>query len=294
MGAQEIVDAHVHLWNPQQFRLAWLDQEPALNKPFGLAEYSRQGASNAIAALVYVEVDVAPQYALLEAQWAAAQAAQDARLQCIVAAAPVEFGDRVRSYLAALQSIGPVIKGVRRNLQGEIDPGFGLQSDFVRGVRLLADYGFSFDICIRHYQLPMVVALVRQCPDTRFMLDHMGKPAIKDHLLDPWREQLAQLAALPNVWCKVSGMVTEADLQHWTSEDIAPYLAHALEVFGEDRVVFGGDWPVLLLASSYDRWVSTLDSLTQHLSPEAKRKLWADNARHFYRLRRAEVSKQES
>jgi L-fuconolactonase len=284
MGAREIVDAHVHLWNPQQFRMAWLDQEPALNKPFGLAEYPCQGAGRAIAALVYVEVDVAPQYALLEAQWAAAQAAQDARLQGIVAAAPVEHGDRVRSYLAALQSIGPVIKGVRRNLQGETDPGFGLRADFVHGVQLLADYGFSFDLCIRHHQLPMVVELVRECPDTRFMLDHMGKPALKDHLLDPWREQLAQLAALPNVWCKVSGMVTEADLQHWTAEDIAPYLAHALEVFGEERVVFGGDWPVLLLASSYDRWVETLDSLTQHLSPEAKRKLWADNARHFYRL----------
>lgn len=284
MREREIVDAHVHLWNPQQFRMAWLDHEPALNKPFGLAEYPRQGAGSAIAALVYVEVDVAPQYALLEAQWAAAQAAQDARLQGIVAAAPVEYGDRVRSYLAALRSIGPVIKGVRRNLQGETDPSFGLQPDFVRGVQLLADHSFSFDICIRHHQLPMVVELVRQCPDTRFMLDHIGKPAIKDHLLDPWREQLAQLAALPNVWCKVSGMVTEADLQHWTSEDIAPYLTHVLEVFGEERVVFGGDWPVLLLASSYDRWVESLDSLTQHLSPEAKRKLWADNARHFYRL----------
>jgi L-fuconolactonase len=284
MGEREIVDAHVHLWNPQQFRLLWLDQEPALNKPFGLPEYPHQGAGNVITAMVYVEVDVAPQYALLEAQWAATQAAQDARLQGIVAAAPVEHGDRVRSYLAALQSIGPLIKGVRRNLQTETDPGFALQPDFVRGVRLLADYGFSFDICIRHHQLPMVVELVRQCPDTRFILDHMGKPAIKDHLLDPWREHLVQLAALPNAWCKISGLVTEADLQQWAPADLAPYLAHTLEVFGEDRVVFGGDWPVVLLASTYDRWVETLDSLTQYLSSEAKRKLWADNARHFYHL----------
>jgi L-fuconolactonase len=284
MGEREIVDAHVHLWNPQQFRLPWLDQEPALNKPFGLPEYPRQGAGSAITAMVYVEVDVAPHYALLEAQSAAAQAAQDARLQGIVAAAPVEHGDRSRAYLAALQSIGPLIKGVRRNLQAETDPGFALRPDFVRGVQLLAGYGFSFDICIRHHQLPMVAELARQCPDTRFILDHMGKPAIKDHLLDPWREHLAQLAALPNVWCKISGLVTEADLQQWTPADLVPYVAHALEVFGEDRVIFGGDWPVLLLAATYDRWVETLDSLTQRLSPEAKRKLWADNARHFYRL----------
>ena len=284
MGERELIDAHVHLWNPQRFRMPWLDHEPALNKPFGLAEYPREGAGNTITGMVYVEVDAAPHYALLEAQWAAGQAASDARLQGIIAAAPVEHGDSLRSYLMALQSIGPLIKGVRRNLQGETARAFCLQPDFVRGVRLVAEYGFSFDICIRHYQLPMVVELVRQCPDTRFILDHLGKPAIKDHVLDPWREHLAQLAALPNVWCKVSGLVTEADPQRWIPDDLAPYLAYALEVFGEDRIVFGGDWPVLLLTSSYDRWIETLDALTRHLSPEAKRKLWAENARHFYRL----------
>lgn len=284
MKEREIVDAHVHLWNPRQFRMKWLDDEPALNRPFGLAEYPRQGAGSQITGMVYVEVDVAPHYALLEAQWAAGQSAHDARLQGIVAAAPVEHGDRMRAYLAALQSIDPLIKGVRRNLQGEMDPAFCLQPDFVRGVQLLAEFGFSFDICIRHHQLPMVIELVRQCPGTKFILDHMGKPGIKDHVLDPWREHLAQLAALPNAWCKVSGLVTEADPQHWTPDDFTPYIAHTLEVFGEGRVVFGGDWPVMLLASSYDRWINALDSLTRHLTPEAQHKLWAENARQFYRL----------
>jgi L-fuconolactonase len=284
MAIEEIVDAHVHLWNPQQFHMAWLDHAPTLNKPFGLADYPHQSAGRSIAALVYVEVDVAPHYALLEAQWAADQAAHDSRLQGIVAAAPVEYGERTRAYLDALQATGPLIKGVRRNLQDEADPAFCLQPDFVRGVQLLAEYGFSFDLCIRHWQLPQVIELVSRCPDTRFILDHLGKPAIKEHALDPWRDDLAQLAALPNVWCKISGLVTEADLEHWTPEDLAPYLAHALAVFGEDRVAFGGDWPVLLLAASHERWGETLAALTQRLSPEAKRKLWADNARQFYRL----------
>lgn len=284
MKERELVDAHVHLWNPQQFRMPWLDHEPTLNKPFGLAQYPRQGAGRMIAGMVYVEVDVAPHYALLEARWAASLAAHDARLQGIVAAAPVEHGERMRTYLMALKSIGPIIKGVRRNLQAETDRTFCLQPDFVRGVQLVAEYGFSFDICIQHHQVPMIVELVRQCPDTWFMLDHLGKPGIKDHVLDPWREHVAQLAALPNVWCKLSGLVTEADPHRWSPGDLAPYLAHALEVFGEDRVMFGGDWPVLLLASSYDQWIEALDALTWHLSSEAKRKLWAENAHHFYRL----------
>jgi len=284
MEEDGIVDAHVHLWNPRQFRMPWLDQTPALNKPFGLADYPHQSAGHTIDALVYVEVDVAPHYALLEARWAADQAAQDARLQGIVAAAPVEHGERTRAYLAALQAASPLIKGVRRNLQDEQEPAFCLQEDFVQGVRLLPTFGFSFDLCIRHWQLPMAIELARRCPDTPFILDHLGKPAIKEHLLDPWRDHLAQLASLPNTWCKISGLVTEADHQSWTPEELAPYVSHALEVFGENRVVFGGDWPVLLLAASHDRWIETLEALTQRLSPEAKRKLWKENARQFYRL----------
>jgi L-fuconolactonase len=284
MAEYEIVDAHVHLWDPQQFPMPWLDQTPALNKSFGLSDFPSQSTVRTIEALVYVEVDVVPAYALLEARWIAGQGAHDARLKGIVAAAPVEYGERVRSYLAELQAISPLIKGVRRSLQDEQDSTFCLQEDFVHGVRLLPTYGFSFDLCIRHWQLPTVIELVRRCPDTMFILDHLGKPAVKEHVFDPWREHLAQLAALPNVWCKISGLVTEADHFGWRPFELAQYVTHSLEVFGENRVVFGGDWPVLLLAASYDRWIDTLDGLTQHISPVAKRKLWKDNARLFYRL----------
>ncbi|MGN6672905.1 MAG: amidohydrolase family protein, partial [Thermomicrobiales bacterium] len=121
-------------------------------------------------------------------------------------------------------------------------------------------------------------------PNVRFILDHIGKPNIKGHELDPWCEQLRALAALPNVICKVSGLVTEADHEYWTPDDLAPYVAHVLDCFGEDRVAFGGDWPVARQATTYPRWVETLDALTAGLSPAAKRKLWADNARRFYRL----------
>jgi L-fuconolactonase len=277
-----IIDAHVHLWDPSRFRIAWLDGASVLDKPYGLTEYQEHSREVEIEAVVYLEVDVVPSYAFLEAQYVAARA--NPHLQGIVAHAPIEYGERARTYLAALRALGPRIKGVRRLLQGEADPNFCLQPDFLRGVQILPEYGFSFDICIKHHQLGAVIEMVRRSPGTSFILDHIGKPDIKGHVLDPWREQISELAALPNVVCKVSGLVTEADHQHWSVDDLVPYVSHVLEAFGEERVIFGGDWPVALLATTYTRWVETLDALTANLSPGAKRKLWVENARRFYRL----------
>ena len=279
-----IIDSHVHLWDPQHFRMPWLDGNPLLNKRYDLRVYGDHTAGIDIEAMVYLEVDVAAPYKLLEAQWVAERAKEDPRIQGIVASAPVEYGEQVRAFLTALVAISPRIKGVRRLIQSEPDLNFCIQPDFVRGVQLLAEFGLSFDICITHRQLPSAIELVRQCPNTSFILDHIGKPNIKDHVLDPWRDQIRELASYPNVICKVSGLVTEADHQNWTADDLAPYIGHVIEAFGEDRVAFGGDWPVAFQASTYRRWVETLDALTAHLSPSAKRKLWAENARRFYRL----------
>ncbi|MGN6697656.1 MAG: amidohydrolase family protein, partial [Thermomicrobiales bacterium] len=272
------------LWDPAHFRMPWLDGNERLNKPYGLAEYREQTAGVAIEAMVYLQVEVTPAYGLLEARWAAKRAVEDPRLGAIVAWAPVEDGEPVRSYLDALVAIDRRIVGVRRIVQSEPDPDFSIRPGFVRGVQILADYNLTFDICINHRHLPATIRLVEQCPDVRFILDHIGKPNIKGHELDPWREQLRELAALPNVICKVSGLVTEADHAHWTPDDLAPYVAHVLDCFGEDRVAFGGDWPVATQAATYPRWVETLDGLTADLSPAAKRKLWTENARRFYRL----------
>lgn len=284
MPALPIVDAHLHLWDPQHFRMSWVDGEPLLNQPYGLAEYRAHTAGLDIAAMVYVQVEVEPAYALLEAQWVVERMREDSRIKGMVAYAPIEDGKQADAFLTALLAIDPRIKGVRRLLQGEPDPEFCLRPGFVHALQMLPGYGFSFDICIKHHQLAGVIELVRRCPATSFILDHIGKPDIAAHSLDPWRTHITELAALPNVVCKISGLVTEADQQGWTPEDLAPYVAHVLAAFGEDRVMFGGDWPVALLASTYTRWVETLDALTEHLSLGAKRKLWAENARKFYRL----------
>jgi L-fuconolactonase len=279
-----IVDAHVHLWNPRHFRMPWLDGNELLNHPYELAEYRTHTAGVEIAAMVYLEVDVARPYALPEARWVVERAVEDPRLQGIVPWAPLEYGELARAFLAELRGISPLIKGIRRIVQSEPEIDFCLRPDFVAGTRLLPEYDLSCDICINRHQLPATTELVRRCPETRFVLDHCGKPNIREHELEPWRRDIEELAALPNVCCKVSGLVTEADWQQWTAEDLAPYVAHVLAVFGEDRVMFAGDWPVSTQASTYPRWVETLDKLTAHLSDTAKRKLWAENAGRFYRL----------
>jgi L-fuconolactonase len=279
-----IVDSHVHLWDPMRFRMPWIDDNAQLRRRFELAEFSEHAEGMPVEAMVYVQVDVTPAYGLLEAAWAAEQAERDPRVAGIVAWAPLEDGLVASSYLDALARIGKPLKGVRRLIQSETDPDFHVRADFLDGLRQLPKYQLSFDICIRQDQLARTIEMVRACPDTAFVLDHMGKPDVKARSIEPWRTQIAELAELSNVVCKVSGLVTEADHAQWTPADLEPYVSHVLAAFGEDRVLFGGDWPVVTLAASYDRWVSTLDDLTSNLQPGAKKKLWADNARRIYRL----------
>ena len=235
MPPQTIVDAHVHLWDPGHFRMSWLDGIDVLNRPYGLAEYAAATQGLHVEAMVYLQVEVEPPYALLEAQWVAQLAKQDDRLKAIVAWAPLEYGEQARAFLDALQ-MEPLVKGIRRIIQFEPNMDFCLQPGFVRGVELLPEYGMSFDICIDHRHLPNTVELVRQCPNTQFMLDHIAKPDIAEGTIDPWREHMKTLASYPNVMCKVSGLVTEANHDSWTDDDLAPFVAHVLEVFGPDRV----------------------------------------------------------
>ena len=281
-----IIDTHVHLWDSSYLHRPWLEEVPLLNRLYGLKQYLEQTAGLSIEAIVCVEADVLPEERLQEVRWLSDQARQNSLIQGIVAAAPIGIEDRtvLRSFLERLVTIDPRVKGVRRNIQGETMPEFCVQSNFVHDIQMLSEYDLSFDLCLTHRQLPDVIELVCLCPGTRFVLDHIGKPDIRQHLLDPWREHIQELATFPNVACKISGMVTEADHQHWTARDIASYMMHVLTAFGEDRVMFGGDWPVLLLASTYHRWIETVDALTSHKSASAMSKFWSENARRIYRL----------
>ena len=192
------------------------------------------------------------------------------------------YGERVAAYLEAVKIVDPRVTGVRQGLELEPDD-FAIRPGFVRGVQLVARYGLSFEIAAKQHQLASVIELVRRCPETVFMLDHIGKPRFGNSSWRAWSDAIAELAGFPNICCKVSGVITEADHNAWTLDDIAPSIERVFEVFGEDRVVFGGDWPFVFLAGSYHRWVDSLDAITSGLTTGAKRKFWAENARQFYR-----------
>jgi L-fuconolactonase len=279
-----IVDSHVHLWDPSRYRIPWLDSVPKLHSAYELPEYREATAGLQIEGFVYLEIDIAKEYALTEARDLTGLADSNPLVLGIVAFAPLEYGAQLRPYVEELVANGPKIKGIRRLTQGEPDPNFCLQDGFVRGAQMLPEFDLSCDLCCYYPQLGATVELVRQSPQVSFILDHIGKPNIRGGELEPWKGQIRDLASLPNAYAKISGVATEADNENWTVEDIKPYVMHVLESFGEDRVVFGSDWPVATLATPYRRWVDTLDQLTADWSESARRKLWNENAKTFYRL----------
>lgn len=276
------VDTHVHFWDPAELRYDWLTSVPAINRPFLPADLLDVAGNLELEKIVFVQAAAAPEEAIDEAVWVSALAAQEPRIGGIVADARIEWGEAVRPQLEEL-SIYPLVKGVRRLIQSE-PLGFAVGDHFVRGVQILAQYGFSFDLCVYHPQMSDVLSLVAQCPNVEFVLDHIGKPDIRNGLMEPWKRQISELASFPNVYCKLSGMVTEADPNAWTPADLRPYADHVLGSFGVDRLMFGSDWPVATLASSYRRWFETALSFIDELSTDEQSKILRENAIRFYRL----------
>lgn len=282
-----VVDAHVHLYDLDRIRIGWLAGAPAINRSHGLADFDAARGAVEVERLVFAEVAVDPGQHLDEARWAQGLAAADPRLgaprlAAIVAHAPLERGAAVAPDLAALAAL-PAVRGVRRLIQTEPDPSVVLEPGFLAGLRLLPAHGFSFDICIKHWQMTYAIELARRCPEVSFILDHIGKPDIRHGLREPWAAQLAELARLPNVTCKVSGVVTEAG-PDWTPATLRPYVEHALDVFGAERCMFGSDWTVSALTHRYGDWTAILDDILAGASEAERRAFWRDTATRVYRL----------
>ena len=279
-----IVDAHVHLYDPGVVTFPWMKAVPKLDRPYLPADFRALTDGVEIEALVFVEVDAAPGQNLKEAEWVDGLTAVEPRLRGMVASIPLEKGEGARAELDAYRRLGIAREPGRHPERHADEPGWAVHHDLLPGVRMLPDYGFTFDLCLYHRQLAEVTELCRRCPEVRFIIDHIAKPGVRDGLTEPWRREMREIARLPNVFCKISGVVTEADHARWTEAEVAPYIAHAIDCFGFDRVVYGGDWPVSELASTYRRWVDLVDSVVAGASETERRKLYRDNAIAFYRL----------
>lgn len=273
-----VVDAHVHLWDPDVLPYPWLDGTP-LQRRRDAEDFAAVSAG--VEGLVVVQADTAPDRAVEEVRWVASLFAGSARLVGVVAHAPVETGAAVRAQVDALLGAGQVV-GVRRLLQDEA-PGFTRSAGFDAGVRVLTEVGLPFDVCVRSHQLPEVVDLVARHPRQVFVLDHLGKPQVGDPAaFEPWREAMTRLAAHPGVSVKLSGLAGEL-VAGTPVTDVRPYLAAAVEVFGPARLLFGSDWPVMTLDTEYATWRGLVDDALSGLDVAERSAVLGDNARRLYR-----------
>ena len=275
-----VVDAHLHLWDPAELDYPWLTELPELNRPIGPESLTTDG--HELAAAVFVEAGRADEQAYEEVAWIGQVAARWPVIRAVVAHAALERGADAAGDVRRLAAV-PLVRGLRRNDQDE-KPGFAVDESYVAGVRLLAEHGLTADLCVRHHQLSEVTELVRRVPEVTFVLDHLGKPGIRDALTDPWRDDLSRLAALPNVVCKLSGLTTEADWSGWRTGDVLPYLRHALAEFGPERCMFGSDWPVATLATTYGRWVDVVGEALAGRPDTDHELVWRGTAARVYRL----------
>jgi len=277
-----VIDTHQHLWDPGVFRYSWMDGFPALGQKAMLEEYQQAAVDLNIVQTVYVDTDV--DECDREREIRAILALSDNPLSGIagvVAGAKLEKEDPFVHFGSLAGH--PKLKGVRRVLHTQPDD-LSRQLQFVENVRSLSSRQWSFDLCVLARQLLLARELVEKCPDVSFILDHCGCPDVKAGTLDPWRDDLRELSLLPNVACKVSGLVAYADPKSWSAEDLKPFFKHVVACFGWDRLMWGGDWPVCKLTASLKEWLEAAVVLTADATEEQRLGFFAGNARRIYRL----------
>jgi L-fuconolactonase len=273
------IDAHHHLWRYDPDEFGWINKQMGLLRrdflPGDLKPLlDRGGISGAIA--------VQARQSLEETRWLLQLVEDAAWMKGVVGWAPIAAADFPET-LAELRQ-NTTLKGLRHFIQDEPDDQFILSPAFNHGIRILRDTGLVYDILIHTRHLPHTVRFVDMHPDQSFVLDHCAKPLIATGQLEPWSTHMRELAKRPNVCCKLSGLVTEADWQHWTPAALEPYWRLVLDTFGPSRLLFGSDWPVSLLATSYQRWVDTVAEWVRPLSESERNAIWSGTASRIYSL----------
>ena len=285
-----IIDAHLHVWDQTRLKYSAFDGHPLYGHPWHVEDFQRDCGALQVEAMVFLEcyADFWPgggQY-IEEVEFVEDEAARDPRIKAIVAMAPLEWGRAALPILTQMRDHHPLVKGIRRIVEFDADPrALTLSDDFLTGVNLLNDFGYSFDINVHYTQMDIVHDFVPRvsCP---LILDHCGKPGIRQGALAQYRDDMRKLARHQNLWVKLSDLPVTADHDSWTEEDLRPYIAATLEAFGPDRVIYAGDYPICLAATTLPRWVQVLDNAFYDLglSETETRAIYRDNANRFYRL----------
>ncbi|MEO6300123.1 MAG: amidohydrolase family protein [Paracoccaceae bacterium] len=286
-----IIDTHLHIWDQSRLKYSGFAGNPLFNHPYHIEDYQRDCGSLDIEAMVFLECyadfwDGGGQY-IEEIEFVEDEAKRDPRIRGIVPMAPLERGKDVLPMLTQMRDNHPTVKGIRRIVEFDADPrALTLSADFVEGVNLLERFGWHFEINVNHTQMDIVQEFVPQVQGVPLILDHCGKPGIKEGALAQYRSDVRALAKHKNLWIKLSDLPVEADFTTWTEDDLRPYIAATLDAFGPDRTIFAGDYPVCLQATTMTQWVEVLDRAFSDLglSISETKKIYRDNANSFYRL----------
>ena len=274
------IDSHQHFWIYSHEEYGWIsDKMSVLKRDFLPEDLHRELSENDLDGSIAVQA----RQTLQETEWLIKLAEENDFIKGVVGWLDIQspqFKHQIEKYSRRNKLVG-----IRHVVQDEPDDRFMLRSEFVNGIRLLENYDLVYDILIFEKQLPATLELVSRFPYQRFVLDHIGKPKIAYNLLEPWASQIRELSQYPDVYCKVSGMVTEADWSNWKTNDIRPFLDVIFESFDADRIMFGSDWPVCILAASYSKVVGMVADYMDQLSDEDQDKIFGLNAERIYNLK---------
>jgi L-fuconolactonase len=267
------IDSHQHFWRYNAQDYGWIDDSMAvLRRDFLPADLGPELEHNNFQGSVAVQA----QQSLQETRWLLELADKSSSMVGVVGWVDLRATD-VRNQLKSVAT-HPKLVGVRHVVQSESDDRFLLRPDFLRGIAALEEFDLPYDILIYPKHLPVAAEFVERFPRLRFVLDHLAKPPIKSRSIEEWEHGIRRLAAFPNVFCKLSGMVTEADWRNWTADHLRPYLDVAFASFGPERLMFGSDWPVCLLAGPYSRVMKVVEEYVDHNCPRMKDAVLGGNA----------------
>lgn len=273
------IDSHQHFWeyDPQQY--PWIQSDWPIRKSFLPRDLKplldKAGFDGCVAVQARQSVE--------ETRWLLGLAAENRFIAGVVGWVDLR-SEHLAKHLDEFEG-NPRLSGVRHVVQDEPDDDFMLRADFQRGIAELKHHSLAYDILIFPRQFPAAIQLARKFPEQRFVLDHIAKPEIRHQTMEPWREQIRELAKTPNVYCKLSGMVTEANWHQWRLDQFRPYLDVVWEAFGEDRLMVGSDWPVCLLSADYSLTIGVVENFLEQFSKPTREKVLGGNAIRFYNLK---------